>query len=141
VLRTYGSNGLKAHIRRTVKLGEDFAALIKGRPDLFRILTPPAFALTVIQVLPKEVKAKATTTVLGATDDHDHTQEHNLTEVNELTKKVHEAIFAEGKLFLTSTVVAGHYCIRVVSSNPKSEFKYLQNAFEVLVQTAEKFRA
>jgi aromatic-L-amino-acid decarboxylase len=133
-MRTFGVKGMQAHINRTIKLGDYFADLVRTRPDVFRIFSGPAFALTVIQILPK---AK---TEIMSYDDHDYAADDNAMAVNELTKKVHEHIFAQGKLFLTSSVISGKYCIRVVSSNPKSEEKYLKNAFDVLLATAEEYR-
>ncbi|RDL31396.1 Aromatic-L-amino-acid decarboxylase [Venustampulla echinocandica] len=119
VLRTYGINGLQAHIRNHIKLGELFAGLLKSRQDLFEILTGPSFALTVFRaVLPAGSKA----------------------EQNELTKEVYELVNRRGEIYLTSGVVAGIYAIRVVSANPKAEEKYLRKAFDILVATTEEIR-
>ena len=52
-MRTYGVNGFKAYIRNHIKLGHLFASLAASRPDIFRIITPPVFALTVISIIPR----------------------------------------------------------------------------------------
>ena len=52
-MRTYGVNGFKAYIRNHIKLGHLFASLVASRSDLFRIITSPAFALTVISIVPR----------------------------------------------------------------------------------------
>lgn len=146
VFRTYGVSGLKAHIRKHIHLGEMFHGLVKTRPDLFRVFTPPAFALTVLTVVPHEtgrsvVDNDATKPYIsdGVTADGvlpkagsqigDH--------ANEVTKKVCEAINAAGEIFLTSSVVKGVCTIRVVSANPKADGQHLEKAFRILVETTE----
>ncbi|KAH6671974.1 pyridoxal phosphate-dependent transferase [Halenospora varia] len=119
VLRTYGVKGLQEHIRKHVKLGEVFAGLIKSRQDLFEIVTGPSFALTVFKVVPKT---------------------GGLEEQNQITKDVYELVNSRGQIYITSSVIGGVYVIRVVSANPKAEEKYLQNAFKILVETAEEVR-
>jgi glutamate/tyrosine decarboxylase-like PLP-dependent enzyme len=39
VMRTYGIQGFKAHIRNHIRLGELFHSLVKSRPDLFNFNT------------------------------------------------------------------------------------------------------
>jgi aromatic-L-amino-acid decarboxylase len=119
VLRTYGVNGLQAHIRKHVKLGELFAGLIKSRNDLFEIVTGPAFALTVFTVVPKVA---------------------NKEEQDKLTKDVYELVNQRGEIYITSSVVSGVYVIRVVSANPLADEKNVRRAFEILVETVEEVR-
>lgn len=113
-MRTYGVSGLQAHIRNTISHGEHFATLIKSRPDLFKIITPPAFALTVFVVNP------------------DYVGEGKLEVQNRITKAVYERINEEGKIYITSTVVDGVYAIRVVGAGPKVRRETLGKAFEVV---------
>jgi aromatic-L-amino-acid decarboxylase len=120
VLRTYGINGLRAHIRKHVDLGEGFAKLIESRSDMFEICTKPAFALTVFTVVSDSKDQK---------------------ERNETTKEVYELVNSRGEIYITSSVVAGVYVIRVVSANPQAEEKYLKKAFNILVATTEEVRA
>ncbi|KAI9778823.1 MAG: hypothetical protein M1835_004834 [Candelina submexicana] len=131
VMRTYGVEGLKAHIRSTIKLGEIFHSLVLSRPDLFRVLTPPAFALTVFTVVPQQRgdDRNGFRVDMGKKSDVD---------ANSLTKGVYEMINERGEIFLTSSVIGGTYAIRVVSANPKAEEKYVRNAFEIIVRTAEE---
>lgn len=53
VMRTYGVKGFRSYIRNHIKLGNFFASLIASRPDLFKIVTDPDFALTVIRIVPR----------------------------------------------------------------------------------------
>ncbi|EKD15648.1 uncharacterized protein L3040_006004 [Drepanopeziza brunnea f. sp. 'multigermtubi'] len=119
VMRTYGVNGLQAHIRKHVKLGEMFADLLRTREDLFKIVTGPTFALTVFTIVPK----------IAGKEEQDA-----------ITKAVYELINKRGEIYITSSVVAGEYVIRVVSANPMAEEKFLKKAFDILVDTAEELR-
>lgn len=124
VMRSYGLNGMKAHIRKTIGLGNTFADLIRSRPDLFEIVTKPAFALTVFRA--KNPAASETTGDTTAKKDE---------AADGITKKVYELINSRAEIFITSTVIDGVYVIRVVSANPLAEEKYVRNAFDILVQT------
>ena len=55
VMRSYGLDGMKAHIRKSVKIGEVFKGLVEARSDLFEIIAPPRFALTCFRVTPSAV--------------------------------------------------------------------------------------
>lgn len=58
VVRTYGIEGLRAHIRRTVRVGQYFESLVtdtdKGQ-QLFELVTKPAFGLTCFRVRPEAI--------------------------------------------------------------------------------------
>lgn len=128
VMRSYGLNGMKAHIRKTIELGNTFANLIRARSDLFEIVTKPAFALTVFRIkdpqAPHESNGVAPIQTSEVADG--------------ITKKVYELINSRGEIFITSTVVDGVFVIRVVSANPLAEEKYVRNAFNILVRTTEE---
>ncbi len=156
VLRTYGANGLKDHIRNHIKLGEMFHGLVKSRPDLFKVLTPPAFALTVLTILPSRPGSEKPETnghltngeSTGGAKDEGPIGETEImkpsfkdNQANTLTQEVYERINADGKIFLTSSVVKGVYAIRVVSANPKADEIHLRRAFEILVGTTEEVLA
>lgn len=128
VMRSYGLNGMKAHIRKTIGLGDTFANLIRGRSDLFEIVTKPAFALTVFRVKNTKHAVQSNGVATVKKDE----------EADGITKKVYELINSRGEIFITSTVVDGVYVIRVVSANPLAEEKYVRNAFDILVRTTEE---
>ncbi|KAH7132627.1 dopa decarboxylase-like protein [Dendryphion nanum] len=149
VLRSYGVSGLRDFIRGHVKLGEYFADLVKGREDLFTVVTGPAFGLTTFGVKPRRAVRAASSSAAAAnqpdprheayTNDFTPSAEAQWREdANQVTKMVYEKVNSGGEFFLTPTVVCGVYVIRVVSANPKAEEKYLKRVFEVLVQAAEE---
>ncbi|KAI1176637.1 pyridoxal phosphate-dependent transferase [Nemania sp. FL0916] len=119
VIRTYGITGLQAHIRKHVGFAEDFAALLRSRPDLFEIVTGPRFALTAFRLKSKSADA----TVL---------------EINALTKKSYDDVLAGGEIFLSSTVVGSVFAIRHCPATPFVEARHIKKHFEVLVASAEK---
>ena len=146
VLRTYGVNGLKAHIQRHIAMGQKFASWIRKRDDLWEIVTPPAFALTVITlalpatsecVLPNGTTDSKINEGLESSDVLPSTNQKNRNRTNELTKEVYERINSTGEIFLTSGVVKGIYAIRIVSANEKADEAHLRRAFDILVDIAE----
>ena len=142
VMRTYGVEGFKAHIRKHVKFGELFHSLVKSRPDLFHVLTKPAFALTVLHVVPRPSSpAEVITTRPDSAYTNDFTPDSGsqaAVDANSLTKEVYETINQRGEIYITSSVVAGIYTIRVVSANPMAEEKYIHKAFEILVKVTQE---
>jgi aromatic-L-amino-acid decarboxylase len=143
VLRTYGVNGLRAFIRKHIKLGEYFHDLLKSRSDVFSITTEPAFGLVTFQVKPTPPTSNDT-----AADKPNPSHEAYLNDfspdaeaqykeaVNQRTKEVYEKVNSKGDFFLTSTVICGTYVIRVVSATILSEEKYLKGVFDALVEAA-----
>ncbi|KAG8530107.1 uncharacterized protein KY384_005589 [Bacidia gigantensis] len=150
VLRTYGVNGLKAHVRRHIELAERFADWLRGRPDLFNIVVPPAFALTVFTIVtPVLMQGSHGDTPNGTTDtrvaeglrsaDAVPATSYRLREMaNDLTKEVYQRINESRKLFLTSGVVNGIYAIRLVSANEHTNEASMRSAFDLIVKITEE---
>lgn len=105
--------------------------MVRSRADLFEIVTRPAFCLTVLRVLLPRAWTRSRSQDTGEVDGEAN-------EANEVTKQVYERINARGEVFLTSSVVAGIYAIRVVSANTAADEAHLTRAFEILVATAEE---
>ncbi|KAJ5500731.1 3-beta hydroxysteroid dehydrogenase/isomerase [Penicillium expansum] len=130
VIRSYGLNGMKAHIRKTIDLGDIFAGLVRGRSDLFEIVTKPGFGLTVFRVKSPQAVSN------GASGSPDRVAKDEV--ADGLTKKISELVNTRGEIFITSTVVDGVCVIRVISGNALAEEKYIRNAFDVIVRTTEE---
>ena len=157
VLRAYGVAALRDMVRAHVRLGESFAGWVRGRPDLFALLTAPAYALTVLtcHAPPRQGKGPALhgrevdgRGVEGRTMEELNNGEEEIRKDdtegrdadNAFTKMVYERVNEQGRFFLTSTVVCGVYAIRVVSANEAAEEKYVRGAFDTLVSAAETLR-
>ncbi|XXG94435.1 hypothetical protein Hte_000692 [Hypoxylon texense] len=121
VLRTYGVEGLRAHVRKHIRHAEVFAGLLGARPDLFEIVTGPRFALTVFKLVGGGEKGSAT-----------------LEAQNALTKTMYDAVVEEGRIFLSSTVVGGVFAIRHNPATPFVEEHHVRKHFEILTEAAEK---
>ncbi|KFY81878.1 hypothetical protein V500_11007 [Pseudogymnoascus sp. VKM F-4518 (FW-2643)] len=121
VMRTYGIEGMQAHIRRHIKLGDLFHGLVKERSDLFEVIGEPRFALTTFALTPKDGEDRE--------------------EVNRVSKVVYETVNQGGVIYITSSVVGGIYILRVVSANELAEEKYVLNAFDIITKTTEEVRA
>lgn len=138
-MRSYGLTGLKAHVRKTIAFGNTFADLVRTRSDLFDILTQPAFCLTVLRV--KNPRRASVANNGAMTNGSGSARVAAVDETaNAITKEAYELVNRRGEIFITSTMIAGHYAIRVVSANPAAEEKYIRNAFNILVKTAEEVR-
>lgn len=130
VMRTYGLNGFKAYIRNHIVCADLFSSLVASRPDLFKIVTTPAFALTALQIV-------SSSSASASNNFNNSNNNNSLARANARTKAVYEAVYQQGEILVTSTVVEGLYIIRVVCANPKTEAKYMRLAFEMLVNATE----
>ncbi|KAK4103737.1 aromatic-L-amino-acid decarboxylase-like protein [Parathielavia hyrcaniae] len=119
VLRSYGVKGLQEYIRRTIKMGEDFAEALRARSDLFDIITGPSFALTVFRLAAKSEGA-------------------SLEERNALTKKLYDAVNAMGKIWVTSTELDGRFAIRLMTGVRTTQKEHVDAAVKILVEVAEE---
>ncbi len=120
VMRTYGAEGLRAYIRRSIRLGERFAAAIAARPALFDILTPPRFALTVFRCAPRAPGEPVEAT-------------------SARTRRVCELINGGGKIWVTGTTLEGSVsAIRVMTGNFSTHEEHVDGAIAVCVEAAEQ---
>lgn len=115
VLRSYGAEGLRSYIQRTIKLGEDFADAVGERGGLFEILTGPSFALTVFRMVGEDDEKR-----------------------NERTKRLCDAVNGSGKMWVTSTVLDGQLAIRFMTGARTTEKEHVDAAFKMFVDVAEE---
>jgi aromatic-L-amino-acid decarboxylase len=119
---------------------------VQTRKDLFSTLTGPAFALTVITIIPKRDEKRVSATQSDPSHErylNDFTpdaENQALADANKLTKDVYELINTRGEIFLTSGVIGGIYSIRVVSATPSADDAHVKRAFDILVETALEVR-
>ncbi|CAK7269837.1 hypothetical protein SEPCBS119000_003775 [Sporothrix epigloea] len=123
VLRTYGGEGLRAYIRRSLTLGERFAASLVKRSDLFEIITGPQFALTVFRAAP-----------LTADEPLDVTSAR--------TRRICELVNGGGKIWVTGTTLEGNMAaIRVMTGNFSTHEEHVDGASKIFVESAERVLA
>lgn len=123
VMRSYGIRGLQDHVRKHVELAEVMQKKLASRPDLFTIFTAARFALVTFRVTG------------GVTAEN---EEQRQKQINDRTEKVYNAVNDGGEFFLTSTVVSGHFAIRVCTGVERVSDAEVEQLFQLLVQLTEK---
>jgi aromatic-L-amino-acid decarboxylase len=108
VLRWYGADGLRAHIRGHVALAQEFAGLV-GEDDRFELVAPHPLALVTFR--------------LRAGDD--------------ATRAVMERVNSSGALFLTHTVLDGRTVLRLAIGSPLTERRHVLAAWDALRAAAD----
>ena len=99
-------------------MGEYFAEEIRGKRDLFEIVTPPAFALTVFRMR-------------GSNKD----------ERDRRTKSLYDKLNKSGKLWLTSTQLEEETAVRFMTANHLTTHEHVVEALRLIVATAETIMA
>ncbi|KAI0364197.1 aromatic-L-amino-acid decarboxylase [Pilatotrama ljubarskyi] len=123
VLRRYGVEGFRRHIREGVELNEYFASLVRASPD-FELVTTPSLALSVFRLkLPSSI-------VLGE-------QEDALAALNSLNRAFHTRITAESdKIFLTQTMLNDKFCVRFAVGAQRTKKEHIDKAWELIQASA-----
>ncbi|KAJ3032076.1 UNVERIFIED_CONTAM: hypothetical protein HDU68_006855 [Siphonaria sp. JEL0065] len=110
VIRTYGLEGLRSHIRKHIEQCKRMQTHLETRPDRYKIITGPNWSLITFQVLPpsgSEISA------------------------NELTNKLYDAINADGEIFLTHSILNDTDVIRFVPGSQLTQDSHIDGAFVV----------
>jgi aromatic-L-amino-acid decarboxylase len=110
VLRWYGAEGLRAHVRGHVELAREFAASVTADPR-FEVVAPHPLGLVCFRLAG------------GA-------------EADEATAELHRRLNASGALFLTHTKVRGRYVLRLAIGGTLTERRHVVEAWRQIQQTA-----
>ncbi|KAI8611581.1 pyridoxal phosphate-dependent transferase [Chytriomyces sp. MP71] len=111
VLRTYGLEGLRAHIRKHVAQCVRVTEYLRSRPDLYRIVTGPNWSLVTFAIVPP----------VGSSIS-----------ANDLTNAVYDRINADGDIFLTHTVLNDIDVIRFVTGARLTEDAHVEFAIKAI---------
>jgi aromatic-L-amino-acid decarboxylase len=109
VLRWYGVEGLRAHIRSGVALAAGLADRIAA-DDRFELAAPHPFSLVCFRLRAGDAASE------------------------ELLRRVN----ATGQVFLTHTTVGGRYTLRLAIGSPQTDSEHVQLAWDLLNDTADK---
>ena len=109
VLRWYGAEGLRAHIRGCVALAQEFAGWISADPR-FELMAAHPLSLVCFRLRAAD---EANTALL-------------------------DALNASGQLYLTHTRVRGQYTLRLAIGSPLTERRHVLAAWETIRTTADK---
>ncbi|OJT02117.1 Tyrosine decarboxylase 1 [Trametes pubescens] len=123
VLRRYGVEGFRTHIREGIALNEYLVSLIRASPS-FELVTTPSLALSVFRLVLPASPALAS-------------GEDALTAHNELNRAFHRRVEgASDKIFLTQTVLNGTFCIRFAVGAQRTRREHIDQAWEVIRSNA-----
>ncbi|HEY0697339.1 MAG TPA: pyridoxal-dependent decarboxylase, partial [Micromonospora sp.] len=120
VLRWYGAEGLRAHIRSGVASAARFAELVRA-DDRFAVAAPHPFSLVCFRLRP----APGTTVEPATGRDVDAVNAELLARVN-----------ATGRIHLTHTRVDGRYTLRLSVGSPWTTERHVTDAWELIRATA-----
>ena len=108
VIRHYGVEGLRHHIRRHVALAQEFARWVEASPD-FELAAPAPLNLVCF--------------AHRAGDD--------------FNRRLLERLNQSGKLYLTHTVLNGRYTLRLCVGQTHTEAAHVRQAWELIQQNAK----
>jgi len=112
VIRHYGAEGLRHHIRRHVELAQRFAAWIRESPD-FLLLAPVPLNLVCFA--------------------HKAGDEFN--------RRLLDRVNRSGAMFLTHTLLNGRYTLRLCVGQTQTDEEHVARAWDTLRQTAASLAA
>ncbi|MDA1313317.1 MAG: pyridoxal-dependent decarboxylase [Acidobacteria bacterium] len=114
VMRYFGRDGLSANLREHIRLAEEFAQRVDEHPE-FERLAPVPFSVVCFRYRPP-----------GLPEDS----------LNELNRRLVEAINAGGDFFLSSTVLDSRFSLRVAIGNIHTRGTHVDRLWELLTAKA-----
>ena len=124
VLRAFGSEGLRQHLRAHIALAERFQGWIKASPN-FELLAPASFSVVCFRGRPHGLSACPET-------------EAYLSRLNESTL---EAVNRTGEVFLSHTELNGRFALRLAIGNLRTTEAHVRRAWELLQEHSERLDA
>jgi len=95
VLRYYGAEGIREHLRRHIALAQEFASWVEAEPD-WEILAPHPFSVVCFRYRPSSLSESG---------------------IETLNAKILENVNATGEVFLSHTKVRERYALRLAIGN------------------------
>ncbi|KAG5055428.1 hypothetical protein JHK85_007938 [Glycine max] len=114
VLRLYGLDGLRSHIRNHIELAANFEELVR-QDTRFKVVAPRTFSLVCFRLLPPPNSA-----------DHG----------NKLNSDLLDSVNSTGNAFITHTVLSGEYILRFAVGAPLTERRHVNMAWQILQDKA-----
>jgi len=107
VIRHYGVEGLRYHVKRHVELAQNFARWVE-ESDRFELAVPPLLNLVCFRHVGGD----------------------------EVNRRLLERLNQTGELYLTHTVLRGRYTLRLCVGQTNTEARHLERAWQRIQQTA-----
>ncbi|KAI6706010.1 hypothetical protein NL676_008972 [Syzygium grande] len=131
VLRSYGVQNLRSHIRNDCRLANLFEEHVEedGR---FEVVFPRDFAFVCFRIGPSVIAGMANGHALKS----EHGEEWKLNEVNKLNAQLLHSINASGRVFMTHAVVGGVYILRFAGGATLVRERHVIMAWNVVQEHA-----
>ena len=117
VIRTYGVSGLQSILRQHIAMAQQLVSVIRSLPD-FELLAPAPLNVICFRYAPPAVKDAAA--------------------LDALNVRLHTALNADGRMFLTHTKLAGKYTLRLVIAQTTVRQEHVDAAWARIVATARE---
>ncbi|KAJ7072574.1 pyridoxal phosphate-dependent transferase [Mycena amicta] len=114
VLRGFGVEGFRKHIRQGIELNAVFARLVADS-DILELVTPPSLALSVFRVSPPGVDAKTR---------------------NTLNTAFYARLSARSDIALTQTTLNGDFVVRFAVGAARTTEAHIRSAFSIISDEA-----
>ncbi|KAG6866198.1 hypothetical protein C0991_007223 [Blastosporella zonata] len=121
VLRSFGAEGFRKHIRKSISLSQIFVDCV-AESDKLALVTSPSFAMSVFRLDPKRGPNQPA---------------YSLETLNALNELLYRRLSSRHDILLTQTVLNGVFCIRMVVGATRTTPAHVQQAFELLEKEAE----
>jgi aromatic-L-amino-acid decarboxylase len=124
VMRAFGSQGLRQHLRAHIALAEIFRSWIEASPD-FELLAPVPFSVVCFRHRP------------GGLPENRETEAY----LNRLNERLLESVNATGEVFLSHTQLNGRFTLRLAIGNLGTTEAHVRRAWELLQAHGESLDA
>jgi aromatic-L-amino-acid decarboxylase len=124
VLRAFGSEGLRRHLRAHIALAEELRGWIDTSPD-FELLAPVPFSVVCFRCHPRGLPQN------GDTEAY----------LNRLNERLLESVDQTGEVFLSHTQLNDKFTLRMAIGNLRTTQAYIRLAWELLQEHAMRLDA
>lgn len=114
VMRLYGLEGLRTHIRNHIAMAAYFEELVV-QDTRFKVVAPRTFSLVCFRLLPPP-----------NSEDNGNKLNHDLL----------DSVNSTGSVFITHTVLSGEYILRFAVGAPLTEVRHVSAAWQILQEKA-----
>ncbi|KAK3138312.1 hypothetical protein QOZ80_5AG0367220 [Eleusine coracana subsp. coracana] len=129
VLRCHGVDGLRAFVRSHVRMAKAFEDMVRDDAR-FEVPVPRQFALVCFRLRPPALLLRLREKKQRCHDDDAGRV------INELNRKLLEAVNATGRAYMSCAVVGGVYVLRCAIGNSLTEERHVQEAWRVVQEQA-----
>ncbi|MFN2444830.1 MAG: aspartate aminotransferase family protein [Vicinamibacterales bacterium] len=112
VLRHFGADGIRHHLREHMRLARTFAEWVDADPDMER-LAPVPFSVVCFRLKP-------------------HGDDRSEADLEALNQQAMDAANASGEVFLSHTKLSGRFAIRLAVGHLATREQHIRRAFELI---------